>query len=155
MVQLARLNKAVEGDIVKFQFLTGMVQRKYIVFGQSRKEIVSIPHRYGTTTEFIRSLILIILLFLRFSTVFIWKVTMPQSRIPFFTGSPKVVGYESAFYRNSPLLNSIYIQKLARRIPVHGDFPLIFTKIVSLWKKLPKRYQRPKILGIFPGSFSI
>ena len=71
MVQLARLNKAVEGDIVKFQFLTGMVQRKYIVFGQSRKEIVSIPHRYGTTTEFIRSLILIILLFLRFSTVFI------------------------------------------------------------------------------------
>ena len=27
MVQLARLNKAVEGDIVKFQFLTGTVQQ--------------------------------------------------------------------------------------------------------------------------------
>lgn len=27
MVQLARLNKAVEGDIVKFQFLLGTVQQ--------------------------------------------------------------------------------------------------------------------------------
>ena len=67
-----------------------------IVFGvlcviMHAKKKVSIPHRYGTTTDFIRSLVFIILLFPRFSTFLAKKVGLPRARNPLFPAFFKTV----------------------------------------------------------------
>ena len=83
-----------------FQFLIGTVQLALACnrfLPQIPMPKVSIPHRYGTTTDFIRCLVFIILFFPRFSTVLVKKVGLPRARNPLFPAFFKAVGGRPTF----------------------------------------------------------
>ena len=104
---------------VMFQFLIGTVQQKFLLLKSQRKKIlwnVSIPHRYGTTTDFIRSLVFIILLFPRFSTVLAKKVGLPRARNTLFPAFFKMVGGRPTFSLFLAQNQLFFYQKMPRNL---------------------------------------
>ena len=77
---------------------------------------VSIPHRYGTTTDFIRSLVFIILLFPRFSTVLAKKVGLPRARNTLFPAFFKMVGGRPTFSLFLAQNQLFFYQKMPRNL---------------------------------------